>query len=414
MDNFGRVPRPQQPQRPRPAPQATPSPAPQPVSVRSPQNQNISPQPSAPPQQPQQFQPQPLVADTTGIKAKSVRKPRWKRNLWIIGTIIVVIAALIAGVVVWYNLQLSAVKPGDKTKQLVKIESGNTPTDIANTLQKAGLVRNADVFLWYTRMQNVQNKLQAGSYRLSPSESTPQIVDHLVNGSVDTFSITFLPGNTLAQNRKVLIDAGYSENEVDAALRASYTSPLFDGKPASADLEGYIYGETYAFNTDTSVEVVLEKTFEQYYSVISENNLAKKYSDKELTLYQGITLASIIQREASPSGSDMPQIAEVFYNRLAAGMPLGSDVTYQYIADKTGVPRDPNLDSPYNTRRYTGLPPGPIATPGEKALLAVANPTSGDYLYFLSGDDNTTYFARTNAEHEANIKNHCQTKCQIL
>jgi len=211
-----------------------------------------------------------------------------------------------------------------------------------------------------------------------------------------------------------LIDAGYSENEVDAALRASYTSPLFDGKPASADLEGYIYGETYAFNTDTSVEVVLEKTFEQYYSVISENNLAKKYSDKELTLYQGITLASIIQREASPSGSDMPQIAEVFYNRLAAGMPLGSDVTYQYIADKTGVPRDPNLDSPYNTRRYTGLPPGPIATPGEKALLAVANPTSGDYLYFLSGDDNTTYFARTNAEHEANIKNHCQTKCQIL
>ena len=150
-----------------------------------------------------------LVADTSGIKAKSVRKPRWKRNLWIIGTIIVVIAALIAGVVVWYNLQLSAVKPGDETKQLVKIESGNTPTDIANTLQKAGLVRNADVFLWYTRMQNVQNKLQAGSYRLSPSESTPQIVDHLVNGSVDTFSITFLPGNTLAQNRKVLIDAGY-------------------------------------------------------------------------------------------------------------------------------------------------------------------------------------------------------------
>jgi UPF0755 protein len=110
----------------------------------------------------------------------------------------------------------------------------------------------------------------------------------------------------------------------------------------------------------------------------------------------------------------MPQIAQVFYLRLAQSMPLGSDVTYQYIADRTGVARDPDLDSPYNTRRYAGLPPGPIATPGLKALLAVANPAQTDYLYFLSGDDDITYFGRTFQEHEANIKNHCQEKCQIL
>ena len=212
----------------------------------------------------------------------------------------------------------------------------------------------------------------------------------------------------------MLIAAGYGDAEVDAALSKSYDSPLFEGKPASADLEGYIYGETYSFGTDTSVEAILEHVFEEFYSVIEENGLVAKYQAQGLSLYEGITLASIIQREASQKGDDMPQIAQVFYSRLELGMPLGSDVTYQYIADKTGVARDPGLDSPYNTRRYAGLPPGPIATPGEKALLAVAAPAQGNYLYFLSGDDNVTYFGRTLDEHEANIVSHCQEKCKII
>jgi UPF0755 protein len=130
-------------------------------------------------------------------------------------------------------------------------------------------------------------------------------------------------------------------------------------------------------------------------------------------LYEGITLASIVQREAS-TPADQQQVAQVFYSRLAIGMQLGSDVTYQYIADKTGVARDPGLDSPYNTRRYTGLPPGPIAVPGSSALLAVANPAEGDYLYFLAGDDGATYFARSLAEHEANIVDHCAVNCSTM
>ena len=93
---------------------------------------------------------------------------------------------------------------------------------------------------------------------------------------------------------------------------------------------------------------------------------------------------------------------------------LGSDVTYQYITDKLGVPRDINYDSPYNTRRFAGLPPGPIASPGKDALIAVGAPATSDYLFFLSGDDNVTYFARTVEEHEANIRNHCQQKCEII
>jgi UPF0755 protein len=397
MDNFGRTPRrPRQPQGPStpPVPPVTP-----PASASQPSTQ---------------FAPQPLEDTTTGITPAPARKPRRKRILWILAAIIVLIGLVCGGAYLWYVQQLSAVNADDTTKQLVKIESGTTPTQIADKLEQSGLVRNATVFLWYSRLNGVQNKLQAGSYRLSPSESTPEIISHIVNGSVDTFSITFLPGSTLAQNRKVLIDAGYSESTVDAALNTSYDSPLFAGKPAGTDLEGYLYGETYTFNTDTSVKAILEKVFEEFYAVVKENDLVDKYADHGLSLYEGITLASIIQREASVGGTDMPQIAQVFYSRYAIGMPLGSDVTYQYIADKMGVARDTNLDSPYNTRRYAGLPPGPIAVPGEKALLATANPAEGDYLYFLSGDDGITYFARTSAEHEANIQNHCQTKCQIL
>lgn len=358
--------------------------------------------------------PQP-IQDTPGPSPLKPKKKSWKKiALWSALGLLLVIVLTAGAIFLWYNAQLSPVDASNKDKKLVTIESGSTPTAIANTLEDGGLIKSSTAFLWYTRIDGTQNSLQAGTYRLSPSESTPEIVEHLSSGKVDTFSLTFLPGATLAENRKVLIGAGYTEEEVDAALSKSYDSPLFAGKPADADLEGYIYGETYSFGTDTSVEAILEHVFEEFYSVVEENDLVAQYEAQGLSLFEGITLASIVQREASPKGDDMPQIAQVFYSRLELGMPLGSDVTYQYIADKTGVPRDPNLDSPYNTRKYAGLPPGPISSPGEKALVAVAQPAEGDYLFFLSGDDDVTYYARTLDGHNANIKNHCQEKCKIL
>lgn len=356
--------------------------------------------------------PQPISAET-GIPNK-LKKSRKKLIISAAAGFLVALILTFGGLLVWYNTQLSPVDKGNDGKKLVTIDLGATPVAIANLLKEEGLIRNPTVFLWHARFQGVENSLQAGTYRLSPSESTPQITGHLTSGKVDTFNIRFLPGATLADNRKTLIGAGYSESEVDAALSTTYDSPLFKGKPVDADLEGYIYGETYSFATDTSVEAILKYVFAEFYSVVEENNLVAQYEKQGLSLFEGITLASIVQREASPGGEDMAQIAQVFYRRLTTGMPLGSDVTYQYIADKTGVPRDTNLDSPYNTRRVVGLPPGPISAPGKKALVAVANPAEGDYLYFLSGDDDVTYYGRTLQEHEANIRNHCQEKCKIL
>ncbi len=343
-----------------------------------------------------------------------IQKRKMPKAMWILAILVGLVLVTAGGIWWWYQSQLAPVDSQKTEKVAVTIEAGSSPGNIAQTLKEHAVIRSETAFLWYTRLSGVQNKLQAGVYQLSPSESTPQIVEHMVQGRVNTLTITFLPGNTLKANRQVLLDAGYTAQEVDTALAARYNSPLFDGKPANTDLEGYIYGETYTFGANATVEQVLTHTFEEYYSVIEEYDLRAKFQKQGLSLFEGITLASIIQREASQAGDDMPQIAEVFYNRLAAGMPLGSDVTYQYIADKTGVARDPQLDSPYNTRRYAGLPPGPISAPGVKALQATAEPAKGTYFYFLSGDDDITYFGRTFEEHEANIRNHCQLKCQIL
>ena len=363
--------------------------------------------------------PQPI--QQSGLTPKKKRSKK-KLALMIIASIFVLGVLAAAAVWFWYQSQLSPVDAGNTEKTVVKIEANSTPAIIAATLKDEGVIKNETAFLWYTRFEGVQNQLQAGSYRLSPSESTAQVVEHLVNGSVDTFSITFYPGATLtdtvtkAENRidvtSVLKNAGYSEDEIKAGLSKTYDSPLFEGKPASASLEGYVFGETYEFYAGATVEDILSRTFEEFYKWVKQDKLIAAYQAKGLSLYQGITLASIVQRESG--GDDKAQIAQVFYSRLADNMPLGSDVTYQYIADKEGGTRDPNYDSPYNTRRYPGLPPGPIAVPGLSSLQAVAKPAEGNYLYFLSGDDHVTYFARTLQEHEANIKNHCQVKCQII
>jgi len=342
-----------------------------------------------------------------------IKKKNWKKRIaWIFGVLVLLIALAAGGAIWWYTTSLQPVSPGDKTRVRVQVIEGSSPADIGALLQEKHLIKNTLAFDIYTRLSSTRSSLRAGTYSLSPSESTEAIVTHLVAGKVDQFNITFLPGATLAENRHALIKAGYGEDEVDAALSKTYDLPLFKDKPAGSDLEGYIYGETYTFATDTSVEQILLKTFDEFDAVLQSNNLVEKFKKQGLNLYQGITLASIIQREV-PNPVDQKQVAQIFLKRKGMGMPLGSDVTYQYAAKKMDVTPSPDLESPYNTRKYPGLPPGPIAVPGLTALQAVGDPASGDYLYFLSGDDDTTYYARTDAEHEANIQNHCQVKCLL-
>lgn len=348
-------------------------------------------------------------------------KQRLPRMLWIILGVVALVIAVVVAAWLWYLSALSPVNSSDETRKHIVIEPGSSLSIVSQLLEDEELIRSQLAFNLHARAVGANTRLQAGDYRLSPSESTQEIMEHLTSGSVDEFTLTFLPGATLRRLpgetneqrtdiKSAILGAGYSDAEIELAFEKTYDHPLLAGKPAGADLEGYIYGETYNFASNSSVEQILERTFDHYYKIIQENDLIEGLRKQNLTLYQGITLASVIQREVR-SQADQKQVAQIFLDRLATGMSLGADATFEYAAKKDNVPATPQLDSPYNTRRFVGLPPGPIATPGLSALIAVAQPAPGDYLYFVSGDDGTNHFARTLEQHEANVRQYCSTLC---
>lgn len=344
---------------------------------------------------------------------------------WIAIGVLLIIAAAIVAAFVWYRGQLSPVDSAAKTPQRVTISQGTSPRSVATLLESKHLIRSATAFYIYLFQSGKRDDLQAGTYSLSPSQSTQAIADILSEGGVSELSVTFYPGSVLsgkesdkssvtAQLKKV----GFSDQEIKSALAANYAEPvLFAAKPRSSDLEGYVYGDTYKVLASASAKDVIQRSLDEFASVVQQNNLTALYKKQGLTLYEGITLASILQREVSAEpGATQPsaeqrQVAQVFLKRLKDDMTLGSDVTYIYGAEKIGVTPTPTVDTPYNTRIHKGLPPGPISNPSLSALLAVAHPAKTNYLYFLSGDDGKTYFSKTDAEHQANIAAHCQRKC---
>jgi len=364
--------------------------------------------------------PMPILLREAGLKTKHPTS-RKKRVLAVIGIFAAVLGIAFATAAVVYTT-LASPKTSDKSELiLVTIESGAIASDIGKTLESKGIIRSQLAFDIYTRISGTRDRLQAGTYRLSPSQTVEQVVGHLLRGDVDTFQITFFPGAMLVDasdkpvNKKldvttVLIRAGYDKAAIDAALAKVYIHPLLVGKPDSADLEGYVYGETYNFNSGATVEQILLRTFDEMYAVVEKNDLIARYNARGLSLYQAITLASIVQGEVSTE-SDRRAVAAVFFNRLDVGMALGADITFVYAANKLGVAPISTLNSPYNTRINRGLPPGPIAAPGITSLLAVANPATSDFLFFVAGDDGTTHFARTNAEHEQNVARYCTVEC---
>lgn len=384
-------------------------PGPQPQS-NSPQVQPLPQQPAQPKLIKKQGAQPPLELSAPPQPVLLPAKKRRHVLRWVLISMAVLIVALIASALVWYKLALRPANAQDTSQIRITIPEGMSPSSIGQMLENKKLIRSQYAFDIYTRLSGNRSKLQAGTYSISASESLQSVVNDLVSGKVDKLTVTFLPGATVADDKIVLKKAGYSDSAINAAFSKQYDSPLFATKPASADLEGYIYGDTYEFNSDATVEQILARTFDEYSQVIQDNKLVDDFQKQGLSLYQGITLASIIQKEVS-GVSDERQVAQIFLKRLQIGMPLGSDVTYHYAAAKLGVAPSPSLDSPYNTRLYKGLPPGPISTPGLTALQAVANPAPGNYLFFLSGDDGKTYFATTEAEHQANIDQYCKIKC---
>ena len=235
----------------------------------------------------------------------------------------------------------------------------------------------------------------------------------------EVFDFTIRPGETIFDVKKDLRNIGYDEAEIEAAFSAQYDYEFLKERPAGATLEGYLYGDTHEFYKGATVRDIINTFLDGMNKVLQNYDLKNKYATKGLTLYEGITLASIVQKEAAPL--DQPTVAQVFLKRLALGISLGSDVTVSYALDVVDPERiiyTDNMaalavDSCYNTRLYAGLPCGPIANPGLTALLAVAEPSDSDYLYFLTGDDGLMYYSSTESEHLYNKDTYCKVLCNV-
>lgn len=366
-------------------------------------------------------------------------KPRRRRRRMLVWVIVVVSLALaLGGAYLWFNYNLQPVDVNNTTTSRFEIKDGSTFEEISSQLEKRKLIRSALAFDIYARIQGKRGSLKASTCSLRSSISARDVLNKLNQGCRDFVSIMFYPGATIEKPlykpagatidqekmhiKYVLKSAGFSDQDITTALKKQYDMPLFAGKPAGATLEGYIFGETYYIDKSATAEDVLKEAFSHMYNVVQKNDLVEKYRQKGLNLYQGITLASIVQRELNCEGKPTAErkqrcyeyqrtIAQVFLKRLKENIVLGSDVTFIYAGDMMKVNPSVDLDSPYNTRKYPGLPPGPIASPGELALKAVANPSETDYLYFIAGDDGLIYFAKDEAGHQKNIREHCQVMC---
>ena len=413
---------------------------------------------------------QSIINEPTKLEAESTESPRPDRSLekpmkkvkriLLSLFILLFLAGLFGGGYYWYSLQsvssancrFDSAKAASESNekeadsnceyQTIEVTAGESVKEIANNLKRADLIRNPMAFELYARINNLHAKLKAGKYSFRKTMSARAIAKQLVNGVVssDVFNLTILPGTNLlgdkGKSQTGIIHQfrtlGYSEEEINQALTKHYDNPVLKGLyadetklsnpdiPAKLALEGYLYGETYQFYNHEKLENVITTILNQFNDVVVSNQLEEKFKARGFTLREGIILASIIQKEARTE--DMPGVSMVFQNRLRQGIALGSDVTATYAADITGIDRAnaTNADilavnSLYNTRKFPGLPPGPIAVPSKAALLAVAEPDSSkaSMLYFLTGDDGLMYYSSTDAEHNQKIRDHCQKLCKV-
>jgi UPF0755 protein len=319
-----------------------------------------------------------------------------------------VVAVLAAAAAGW--LVLSANRPYkgfDTPEQFVEIPQGAGPAGIARRLVDAGVVPNRTSFrvaLWLTGQGR---RLQAGEYRFDRALSPRQVVDKIARGEVYVRPLTFPEGLTARQMGDLYASKGFGT--ADAFRTAAKNAELIQSiDPQAPDLEGYLFPDTYMLPRTASADALVASMVGNFKKALTPE-IRQQAAARGLDVRALVTLASIVEKETG-TASERPLVAAVYANRLKVGMPLQCDPTVIYALERAGrydgnLTRD-NLmfDSPYNTYRYPGLPPGPIANPGRDSLAAAAAPADVPYLYFVSRNDGTHAFATTLEEHNRNVE----------
>ncbi len=295
---------------------------------------------------------------------------------------------------IFFYRGLQPVDPNGEEKPFV-VNQGDSLYIIASRLEKNNFIKNKFVFLLLTYQQGLQNKLQAGSFNLSPSSVLKETIKTLSVGRQD-YWLKVTEGWRIEEIKQYLLGLGFKKEEL-ALLKK--------------ETEGTIFPDSYLVPKDYTLENILplfETNFQKKITLAQENKTSS------LNQQQGLILASIIEREARTLETKQ-MISGILQNRLKIGMALQTDANVQYAKDSQNIPEeywkpiykaDLSIDSLYNTYLYPDLPPGPICNPGSNSLYAAFHPTSSDYLYYITGNDHKMYYATTLEDHNANIKKH--------
>jgi UPF0755 protein len=295
----------------------------------------------------------------------------------------------------------------DAAEQFVEIPQGAGSIAIAKRLADAGVVRDVNTFrlaLWIT---GEGRRLQAGEYRFDHPLSARQVADKIARGDVYVRPITFPEGLTAGQMAALYESKGFgpAQDFMSAAKNASLVRAV---DPDAKDLEGYLFPDTYKLPRRATAEQLVARMVAGFMKTLTPALLGKAEA-RGLSVRKLVTLASIVEKETG-NPQERPLVAAVYANRLTIGMGLQCDPTVIYALERAGryngnlTRENLQFDSPYNTYRYAGLPPGPIASPGRASLEAAASPADVLYLYFVSKNDGSHAFAATLDEHNRNVQ----------
>jgi UPF0755 protein len=342
----------------------------------------------------------------------SAGRGRGGRRRWGCAAFLLLLLALATAAAAWIGWALAWPYQGyAETERLVDVEPGTGASKALYQLAREGVIADPRIArAWYVLVLH-QPRIQAGQYRFAGPITGRQALDKLVRGDVVSRGVTLVEGMTLEEVAAKLAEDGAGRR--DAFLDLMRTpEAIADLDPAATDLEGYLFPETYKFRVGTperEIVATLVRTFRQKLERDVRPLFAGAAAPGVRNVRDLVTLASIVEKEAKIE-TDRPLIAAVYANRLARHMSLAADPTIIFALKRLGRwdgglhHDDLQLDSPYNTYRNPGLPPGPICSPGLASLRAAAHPAAVPYLYFVSRNDGSHVFATTLADHNRNVE----------
>lgn len=316
-------------------------------------------------------------------------------------------AAACVGTYWLYSRVHAPFKGYEAAAQEVEIPAGAGTRAIGRQLVDAGLIRDDLTYRVALWLSGDARRLKAGDYRFDRPMSPREVLGKIARGEVDLVNVTFREGLTIAEMAAIFEAQGLG-SATSFREAAADQSLVSDIDPAATDLEGYLFPETYAVSRHVRATDLVRAMVDRFRHVLTPEMRAGAAA-RDLTIRQLVTLASIVEKETG-AADERPLVAAVYSNRLKIGMGLQCDPTVIYALQRAGRfdgnlrREDLGFDSPYNTYRYAGLPPGPIAAPGRGSLEAAAHPANADYIYFVSRNDGTHAFARTLDEHNRNVQ----------